>query len=285
MTRLNINDLEEVEEDTSYISVVRRILVALESQKEDWRKTSIFEILVVVEKRLESLSLRVLYDRDVEHNGKANTYSFKFNDKHIVLKPLSAKTMKKYQEQKSAKEEDSKPKMVIEKKKALQIFSKKSFEMESKKQEVVFVLLYDRDVEHNGKANTYSFKFNDKHIVLKPLSAKTMKKYQEQKSAKEEDSKPKMVIEKKKALQIFSKKSFEMESKKQEVVFVLEGDEVMVRIRPERYPKSVYKKLHSKSTGPFKIIKKINSNTYVLELPEDMGISNIFNIENFTSYA
>ncbi|KAL3513462.1 hypothetical protein ACH5RR_026179 [Cinchona calisaya] len=64
-----------------------------------------------------------------------------------------------------------------------------------------------------------------------------------------------------------------------------EGDEVMVRIRPERYTKGVYKKLHSGSAGPFKILKKISSNAYVLELPEDMGISNIFNIENLTSYA
>ncbi|KAL3513461.1 hypothetical protein ACH5RR_026178 [Cinchona calisaya] len=77
---------------------------------------------------------------------------------------------------------------------------------------------------HNGKANTYSLKFNDKHIVLKPLSAETMKKYQEPISTKEEDSKPKKVIEKKKALQILRKKPFEWESKEQEVVFALVGE-------------------------------------------------------------
>ncbi|KAL3504168.1 hypothetical protein ACH5RR_034009 [Cinchona calisaya] len=85
--------------------------------------------------------------------------------------------------------------------------------------------LYDRDVKHNGKANTYSFKFNDKHIVLKPLSTETMK-YQEPKSAKEEDSKPKKVIEKKKALQILSKKPLERESEEQGVVFALVSKEV-----------------------------------------------------------
>ncbi|KAL3533198.1 hypothetical protein ACH5RR_006719 [Cinchona calisaya] len=63
-----------------------------------------------------------------------------------------------------------------------------------------------------------------------------------------------------------------------------EGYEVMVRICPERYPKGIYKKLHSRSAGPFKILKKISSNAYILELPEDMGISNIFNIEGLTSY-
>nr|XP_027107408.1 uncharacterized protein LOC113727444 [Coffea arabica] len=63
-----------------------------------------------------------------------------------------------------------------------------------------------------------------------------------------------------------------------------EGDEVMVHIRPERYPKGVYKKLHSRSAGPFKVLKKISSNAYVLELPKDMGISNVFNIEDLTAY-
>jgi hypothetical protein len=32
-------------------------------------------------------------------------------------------------------------------------------------------------------------------------------------------------------------------------------------------------------------LEKISSNAYVLELPSDMGISNIFNIEDFTAYT
>ena len=63
-----------------------------------------------------------------------------------------------------------------------------------------------------------------------------------------------------------------------------EGDMVMVRIKPERFPKGVFKKLHSRKMGPFKVLQKISSNAYVLELPTDMNISNIFNIEDLTLY-
>ena len=56
----------------------------------------------------------------------------------------------------------------------------------------------------------------------------------------------------------------------------------MVRIRPERYPKGTYKKLHSKNVGLYRVPKKISSNAYVLDLPKNMGISNILNIEDLT---
>ena len=63
-----------------------------------------------------------------------------------------------------------------------------------------------------------------------------------------------------------------------------EGDMVMVRIKPERFPTSTYKKLYPISAGPFKIMKKISSNAYVLDLPPDMNISSTFNVEDLTIY-
>ena len=61
-----------------------------------------------------------------------------------------------------------------------------------------------------------------------------------------------------------------------------EEDMVLVRIRPKRYPKDTYMELHSKNVGPYKVLKKISSNAYVFYLLENMGISNIFNIEDHT---
>lgn len=63
-----------------------------------------------------------------------------------------------------------------------------------------------------------------------------------------------------------------------------ELDKVMVRVRPEHFPSCKYKKIKKRNIGPYKIIHKINSNIYVLDLPENMGISKIFNSEDLTLY-
>lgn len=57
---------------------------------------------------------------------------------------------------------------------------------------------------------------------------------------------------------------------------------VMVRTKNERYPKGVYKKFHSKCAGSYFHLKRISSNAYVLDVPEHMGISNVFTIEDLT---
>ena len=62
------------------------------------------------------------------------------------------------------------------------------------------------------------------------------------------------------------------------------GDYVMIRLRPERFPPGTVKKLHVRSAGPIQILKIINSNAYVVDLPPDFGISYTFNVKDLVSY-
>ena len=64
----------------------------------------------------------------------------------------------------------------------------------------------------------------------------------------------------------------------------LERDFVMVRLRTERFPSGTIKELHARSTRPYKIVKRIGPNAYVLELPSDLGISSTFHVSDFVEY-
>ena len=62
------------------------------------------------------------------------------------------------------------------------------------------------------------------------------------------------------------------------------GDYIMFRIRPERIPKTFSKKLYARAMGPYSIICKMGSNAYLLDLPNDMDISLVFNVEDLLPY-
>ena len=63
-----------------------------------------------------------------------------------------------------------------------------------------------------------------------------------------------------------------------------EEDYVVTRLQPEWFPPRTLKKLHAHGTGPFKIIKKVGPNAYVLELPPDLGINPTLNVSNLVEY-
>ena len=59
---------------------------------------------------------------------------------------------------------------------------------------------------------------------------------------------------------------------------------VGTHIRPERIPKTFSKKLYARAMGPYSIIRKLKSNAYLLDFPNDKHISPVFNVEDLLPY-
>jgi hypothetical protein len=62
------------------------------------------------------------------------------------------------------------------------------------------------------------------------------------------------------------------------------GDQFIAHIRKERFPRGTYNKLKLKKIGPCKILRKVDANSYEIELPEDVGILPIFNVSDRYPY-
>ncbi|XP_073001499.1 uncharacterized protein [Typha latifolia] len=58
----------------------------------------------------------------------------------------------------------------------------------------------------------------------------------------------------------------------------------MVYLRKERFPVGMHNKLSRRKFGPFRILQKLGSNAYLLELPPEMSTSPIFNVADLFTY-
>jgi hypothetical protein len=58
----------------------------------------------------------------------------------------------------------------------------------------------------------------------------------------------------------------------------------LAHLRKERFPRGTHNKLNMKKIGPCNILRKFDAIAYEIELPDDVGISPIFNVSNMYPY-
>ena len=64
-----------------------------------------------------------------------------------------------------------------------------------------------------------------------------------------------------------------------------EGDLVWLHLRKDRFPQERNSKLKPRGDGPFKVLKKINNNAYIIDIPTNKyQVSNTFNVVDLTPY-
>ncbi|XP_066396062.1 uncharacterized protein [Miscanthus floridulus] len=74
-------------------------------------------------------------------------------------------------------------------------------------------------------------------------------------------------------------------SKGRKLVTFEPGDLVWLYLRKDRFPSLRRSKLMPRAAGPFKVLKKINDNAYILDLPADYGVSSSFNVVDLKPYV
>jgi len=73
-------------------------------------------------------------------------------------------------------------------------------------------------------------------------------------------------------------------NKHKRIVVFQPGDLVWVHLRKEKFPAKRKSKLMPRVDGPFKILERLNDNTYKVNLPSDYGVSATFNVADLSPY-
>ena len=64
-----------------------------------------------------------------------------------------------------------------------------------------------------------------------------------------------------------------------------EGDLVWIHLNKERFPQERSSKLKPRGDGPFKALKRINDNAYIIDIPTSRySVSKTFNVADLSPY-
>ena len=64
-----------------------------------------------------------------------------------------------------------------------------------------------------------------------------------------------------------------------------EGDLVWLHLRKDRFPEERNSKLKPHGDGPFKVLKRINNNAYIIDIPTNKYmVRNTFNVSDLKPY-
>ena len=171
--------------------------------------------------------------------------------------------------------------------------------------------LYDNDVRIQEKTNECSFMFKNKKIILKPyienIHPKKLPKVSDPLSLARKISSRKIqkskrptihalipqaifiehvhtihhIVSKQLASSYEPYKTFTDFPKRYKIL--KQSDLVIIKIHPHRLLK-LYFKLQFKSNVPFKILSKVNDNKHIMDISNDWGISNSFNISDLVEF-